>query len=65
MIGMGNETYNSEAKDSFGVKKIDVVRGKGHQAEIELGDGTRQFGTHYNNIYDNKHGIVEQKRIGK
>ena len=65
VIGMGNEKYNSEAKDEFGYKKVDVVRGKGHEAEIDLGDGTRQFGTQYNNTYDNKHGKIEQKKVGK
>jgi len=46
-------------------KEIDVVKGKGHQAEIDLGDGTRQFSTHYNHSYTNKHSQVDQKRIGK
>lgn len=55
VIGMGGDHYNSEAKDQFGAKPIDVIRGKGHEAEIDLGDGTRQFSTQYNNVYTAKH----------
>ena len=55
IIGMGTDNYNSEAKDQFGAKPIDVVRGKGHEAEIDLGDGSRQFSTQYNNTFTDKH----------
>lgn len=65
VIGMGSDKFNSEAKDQFVAKKIDMVRGKGHEAEIDLGDGTRQFGTHYGSTYTDKHGQTEQKRVSQ
>jgi hypothetical protein len=63
IIGMGNDKYNSEAKDQFVSKPIERVHGKGQEGTLDLGDGSRDYETMYRNTFTNKHGIIEQTRI--
>jgi hypothetical protein len=61
---MGEGTYCSEAKDQFVAKPIDRVLGKGLQASLDLGDGTRQFSTQYGQTHTGQP-QPDQKHITK
>ena len=54
IIGMGGETYNSEAKDQFSAKQAERIKGKGAEGSLVLGDGTRDFTTHYQQTHGNR-----------
>jgi hypothetical protein len=65
VIGMGSETYNTEAQDQFVHKNVERVRGKGAEGSLNLGDGEREFSTQYQHVHGNKHGQGEANRVGR
>lgn len=65
VIGMGTETYQTEAKDQFVAKAVDRVRGKGTEGSLDLGGGERTFETQYQNTFTNKFDQREGNRVSK
>ena len=65
VIGMGSESFNSEAKDQFGAKRAERVKGKGPEGSLELGDACRDYQTQYGNSYVDKYGQEENRRVSK
>ena len=57
MIGMGGNSYESEARGQYGVKHVQVVKGKGAPGGLTIGEGETDYSTNYGQSFTNKHGI--------
>lgn len=62
---MGTETFSTEAKDQFGQKTAERIRGKGAENSLSLGDANREYVTHYQDTHNDKHGQREGNRVSK
>ncbi len=62
---MGTETYQSEAREQFGAKRTDVIKGKGAEGSLNLGDEGREFSTQYQQTHTNKFKEHQSNQISK
>jgi hypothetical protein len=65
VIGMGTETYQTEAKDQFVLKNVERVKGKGAEGSLCLGDGTREYSTQYQHTHNNKYDQHQPNRVSQ
>lgn len=62
---MGTERYQSEAREQFGAKRTEVVKGKGAEGSLNLGDEGREFSTQYQQTHTNKFNEHQSNHISK
>ena len=63
VIGMGPNSYESEARGQYAAKSVPVVKGKGAPGGLSVGEGDVDYSTQYGQTFTNKHGIEERHRV--